>query len=105
MTPRIPRVTEKAFMGQVVQLAKLRGWTAYHHLHSRGTQAGWPDLVFVRGPKYATRVLIAELKREGKAPTPDQAATLDALAHHLPGLVHLWTPADWPEIERLLGAE
>lgn len=91
-------------MAAVIQYARLRGWTVIHHLESRGTQAGFPDLMLYRGPGYAVRCIFAELKLDGKDPTADQYAVLGALQHHTPH-VYVWRPADWPQIERVLSGD
>jgi hypothetical protein len=41
--------TEKQFMAQVIQLARLRKWLVYHTHDARRSVAGFPDLVLVRG--------------------------------------------------------
>lgn len=79
------------------------GWDNYHTLDSRGSNPDFPDQVFKRSPGYAVCVVVAEIKLEGKEPTPGQQAWLDAFEVALGGNVYVWTPADWPEIERVLG--
>lgn len=51
---------EAAFQQQILQLAAYYGWRAYHTHDSRRSQAGFPDLVLVRGPE----LIFAELKTE-----------------------------------------
>jgi len=52
--PRVARVvrrlhiTEKDFMRQVMELAKLYGYLAYHTHNSQRSQPGFPDLVLLR---------------------------------------------------------
>ena len=41
-------MTEKQFMAQVVELAKLKGWLVYHTYDSRRSEPGFPDLCMVR---------------------------------------------------------
>ena len=41
-------ITEKAFLQQVKDLAKLREWRTYHALHSKGSTAGFPDLICLK---------------------------------------------------------
>ena len=98
MTEALPKITEAEFMAQIVQLAAMHCWMIYHTHDSRNSPSGFPDLFLVRG-----RVLIAaELKRSPKEkPTLDQKRWLAAL--NLAGVnCFLWTPADWPEIEKVL---
>lgn len=58
MTPAA--LSERDFQAQVVQLAQLHGWLAYHTFDSRRSAAGFPDLVLVRGPE----LIFAELKTD-----------------------------------------
>lgn len=97
----IKRETEASFQAAVIALAKLYGWTAHHHYDSRRSQGGFPDLVLVRGPRYRSRVIFAELKLAGKKPRQDQAFFLDALAS-ITDQVFVWTPTDWKSIEEIL---
>lgn len=92
-----PLLSEKAWQAWVVDYARLNGWTTFHVLHSRGMEAGWPDLVLVRPPE----LLIVELKREGGKLTAAQGRVLEMLERcHVD--VAVWRPADEPEVlERL----
>jgi hypothetical protein len=105
---RIP-VSEDDLLAFVIDLARQRGWLTYHTRFSRGSDAGFPDLVLLRPP----RLVLAELKRDGKNPTPAQGQWLGeleqvALALELEhggraGLeVYIWRPADQDEIQRVL---
>ena len=101
-TPTVPQ-TEREFQAAVVELARLTGWAAYHTHDSRRSEAGYPDLTLAKGGA----VIFAELKRDAKARvTPAQRAWLEALAPRgsigAQHAVFLWTPKDWPEIERIL---
>jgi hypothetical protein len=91
-------VTEKAFMQTVLDLAHLTGWTSYHTHDSRRSTAGFPDLVLLR----RERCIVAELKRDGKLPTPVQMSWLLLFAQ-VPG-VHAtcWHPAQWEQIQEAL---
>lgn len=90
----VPRQTEKAFMAQVLEAAKLFGWTAFHPWLSKFSPRGFPDLVLVRPP----RLIFAELKSDKGRPTMDQARWL-RLLEGVPGVeVRLWRPADLDEI-------
>lgn len=102
-TDALPPQTERSFQAQVVELLKLNGWPPeliYHTLDSRGSQAGFPDVVACR-PRDG-RLLIAELKREGKGPTADQRQWLDGLRTVRHFDVHLWRPSDFEQIARIL---
>jgi len=103
----LPPLTEAAFMRQVTELAELFGWEWFHVRAGRtldswrtpgsGTMAkGWPDLVLVRG----SRIIFAELKRDGGKVTPDQNRILDVLGKAAEA--YTWMPKDWDFIEHEL---
>jgi hypothetical protein len=73
---------------------------AFHVRWSMGSDAGFPDLVLIR--RKDKRLLFRELKRDGKNPTPRQAAVLELLtACGLDAAV--WRPTDLERIgEELL---
>jgi hypothetical protein len=82
-------------------LAPTLGWDlTYHTLRSKGSRAGFPDRVLVRGD----RVIFAELKRERRVATPltaEQRRWLDALAGA--GMeCYLWRPSDLDEVAQIL---
>ena len=111
--PTKPRITEKEFQRQVVQLAKLTGWMVHAErpaVNRRGRWStpiqgdpGFPDLVLVRG----WRILFVELKVLPNELTKAQDRWIDALkngserAGDVVG-VCVWTPDDWAWIERTL---
>lgn len=91
--------TEAQFQASVLRLAWARGWLAYHTRLSIGSNAGFPDLVLVRGE----RVLWRELKSARGTLTDDQIEWLERL--HAAGQdAKLWRPGDWDEIEQELSA-
>lgn len=99
------KISEKDFEGQIRDLAKLFNWKYYHTWRSIHSPAGFPDCVMVRPP----RLLFAELKREGKDPTPAQQEWLDILRQCAPILdiipipeVYLWRPSDLEQIVEVL---
>jgi hypothetical protein len=93
----IEKQSEKHFMATVIGVARLYKWRVYHTRDSRGCEPGFPDLVMARDGD----VIFAELKLDGKKPTPAQQAWLDALPAALVG-VYCWTPSQWAEIEERL---
>ncbi len=106
---RLPHLTEEQFLGQILQLAKLHRWLAFHARPGRtargwrtcvsGDGVGWPDLFLVRGPVACA----VELKVGSRKATPEQLVWLQAFrAAGIPA--YLWYPADWPAIERVLSA-
>lgn len=100
----IKPANEAGFQETFEQTAELLGWHLYHTRDSRGSRAGFPDLVLTR----KGRLVFAELKQVGKKPTPAQWVWLSllGLVETATGgivLVRWWTPDDWPEIESVLG--
>ena len=107
-------LTEKQFQGQVLDLARLLGWRAFHVFDSRRSAAGVPDLVMVRNG----RLIFAELKAAAGKVSAEQFAWMEALqevedacepnrterAYGTPNHVqyHIWRPGDWAEIEEAL---
>lgn len=83
-------ITEKDFMAQVRDLAKIFGWEYYHPFLSLHSPRGWPDVALCRPP----RLILAELKSEKGKTSPDQDRWLELL-EGCPGVeVHLWRPSD-----------
>lgn len=88
-------LSEAAFTGRVIGIAKTYGWRVAHFRPAR-TQKGWrtpmegdigvPDLILARDGD----VLLAELKTNSGVLLPDQQAWLDHLGPH--GCV--WRPRD-----------
>ena len=95
---RTLRLTEKAFMQQVQELARLCGFLCYHAHDSRRSEPGLPDLLLVRPPS----VIFAELKTDRGRVTPAQRVWIEALEQCPDIEVYLWRPGDWDAIvERL----
>jgi hypothetical protein len=99
----LKQITEADWHGFVVSFATMMGWSTYHTYDSRRSNAGWPDLVCVRGD----RLVIAELKAEGGKVTAAQQAWIDALtavaeASGKAVSVHLWRPSDEAEVREVL---
>lgn len=93
------KMSEKAFMAQVVELAKLRGWTVYHSWTSIHSPCGFPDLVLARPP----RVIFWECKSERGRVSLDQRAWLDRLTA-CGMLAEVIRPSDWDLVEERLNA-
>lgn len=111
---------ESVFQSRIEEAARWHGWSlGYHTLRSKGSRAGWPDLVLGRPQRVsldsarrplplpelagAPLLLIAELKStRGKGGAT--SAQMDWLEHlHACGImVALWYPVDWPEILEVL---
>ncbi len=93
-------ISEEHFQLLVVGLAERFRWVSYHTLDSRGSDAGWPDLVLIRGAV----ALFIECKTEKGRLRPAQAAWGQKLL--AAGLDwRIWRPGDFPEIVATLTAE
>lgn len=93
-------LNEEQWQGLVTQYARLHGWQVFHHLDSRGTEAGWPDLVLIRPPE----LVIVELKSERGKVTAAQQSTIDALG--VCGIeTGVWRPGNEAEVFARLGAK
>ena len=92
-----PRITEKAWLAQVIRLAEVLGWKHYHTYRSDRSAAGFPDLVLVRRP----RVIFAELKAQRTKATDAQLAWLAEL-RACNQEVYLWRPEDAEKVARIL---
>jgi hypothetical protein len=117
-------LTEAQLSGLVVELARIGGWKRYHTFDSRRSNHGFPDWVFVKGP----RLLFVELKSEVGKLRDEQVEWLDALrvvgqrVVDVVGMlrdavsgnvlepfvdepsveVHVWRPSDWELIVKTL---
>jgi hypothetical protein len=98
--PAMPALSEKAFMGAVVRLARQQGWYPYHTTDSRRSPSGYPDLTLVHPTRQVA--LWAELKVPGGVLTLQQAHWLKALGEVERTEAHLWMPEDMEEIRRRL---
>lgn len=94
---KAPVLSEARFQAQVVKLAKLRGWVAFHVYSSRRCLPGWPDLILLRPPV----ALAWELKTVRGRVTPEQTAML-ALLGACGFDARVIRPSAWDEIERVL---
>jgi hypothetical protein len=96
----LPAISEKEFMRQVSDLARIFGWRVYHPWLSIHSERGWPDVAICKPP----RLILAELKTERGKTTPHQDEWLAMLAA-CPGVeTYLWRPSDLDGIARCLGA-
>ena len=90
-------LAEKDFQRQVLELAAVYGWLAYHVPDSRRVSCrGVPDVLCIRPfPPYG--FFFAELKTEKGKLRPEQKEWLEALQHN--GIeYHVWRPSDFDEI-------
>jgi hypothetical protein len=93
---------EDHFLRTVTTLARIEGWRYYHTYDSRGSVAGFPDLVLVR----RGRLIFAELKTpDAPPPRAAQQDWLADLALCSCAEVFVWRPVDWPQIVRTLSKD
>ncbi|QWY84262.1 nuclease [Arthrobacter phage Zaheer] len=87
-----PKITEAQFQQQVIELAKLNGYTLIYHTHdSRRSQPGFPDLVLVNENR--RRALFRELKTSTGRLTEKQHDWL--IGMKIAGLdADIWRPED-----------
>src|SRR5688500_20234063 len=64
-----PPLTEKEFMRQVSDLARIFGWRVYHPWLSIHSERGWPDVAICKPP----RLILAELKTERGKVSPHRS--------------------------------
>jgi len=93
--------SEAVFLAWVRSEAKAWGWLTYHTRDSRGSDAGFPDLVLARP---GCPLVLAELKTSTGKLTEEQMVWMSIL-QHTPGVTAVvWRPADKPTITALLRA-
>lgn len=100
--------TEAGFLDAVLEYAALRQWRTAHFRPARtatgwrtavqGDGKGFPDCVFVRGP----RMVVAELKMPDGRLTPEQRDWIEAMRALVFVEVYVWTPNEWSLIENVL---
>lgn len=105
---RLPReiwvgMSEAEWQAMVVAKARSHGWTTYHTLDSRGSDAGFPDLVMARVWEngYWARMIHAELKDADGVQSEEQKMW-ETLIRKTSGTYFLWRPADWATVQRVL---
>lgn len=90
-------MSEAHFQKRVTDLCTLLGLAWHHETDSRRSHAGFPDLVIVARPP-AEGVVFAELKTDNGRVRPEQEWWHTKL--RAAGVeVHVWRPADWPQVE------
>ena len=90
-------MTEKEFQSQIIEMAQLLGWLAYHTYDSRKSPPGFPDLTLVR-----ERVVFAELKTGKNKLTPEQSVWAKKLRDAKGVEYYLWRPEDAIKIANVL---
>jgi len=91
-------LTEAQFMRQVLDLARILGWLAYHPALSKWSERGWPDLALCRPPRF----ILAELKSDKGKVSEHQERWLTMLGSCTGVEVFTWRPADLEWIAKVL---
>lgn len=94
---KAPPLSEKLFMRQVIELAKVYRWRVYHPFLSKWSEPGFPDLTLVRGD----RLIFAELKTD-KGPLTEKQVEWQTLLSATPAEVYVWRPMDWDWLQETL---
>ncbi len=121
-----PKMLEKEFQAQVLELAARNHWKAVHFKTVMAKSArggfygvtpydgdgkGFPDTVLARAAFHAKglfgkprpgRLVFMELKRQGETPSPEQEVWLEVLRGTGLCEVYWFQPSDWDEIVRIL---
>jgi len=90
---------EREWQSQVLDLAKMGGWSYYHTYDSRKSNPGWPDLTLWHPRRRL--VIFRELKAETGKLRPGQKIVIDELTE-AGADVGVWRPSDLPDVQRLL---
>jgi hypothetical protein len=91
-TAFIPKLSEAQFQQQVIDLAKLHGYTLIYHTHdSRRSQPGFPDLVLVSEQR--GRALFRELKTDTGRVSPAQFSWISGMLMAKLN-IGVWRPSD-----------
>lgn len=108
-----PKLSERAWQGQVLQLARLFRWAFWHDNATNAPRRcprckepiriprntkGWPDLFLLRDDT----LVIAELKAESGAPTHEQREWLERFRRVRRILVVVWKPRDLDAVQAAL---
>lgn len=90
-------LSETQFQNAIIDAAQQLGWWTHHHLRSKGSSAGWPDLVLLKPP----RALFFELKDRKGIVSPDQERVL-ALLEACGFTVGVYRPSQYDDVLAIL---
>lgn len=109
----LPAMPEKAWQGQLLQLARLFKWSWWHDTATNAprvchrckaplriprNEPGWPDLLLVRDDT----LIVAELKKDDGKLEPEQTAWLERFKAVRRIMVVVWRPRDHADVVRVL---
>jgi hypothetical protein len=98
----LPRITEKEFEQQFVQLAAMLSYKLYHTANSMKSQKGFPD--WVAASETRKRTVFVELKVWPNKPTPEQLEW-NRVLRAAGQLAFIWFPEDLDEMRRVLSGD
>ena len=87
-------LSEKAWLQQVRNLARARGFFTYHTYRSTHSERGWVDLVCLKPPM----LLCVELKTDVGRVTAEQQQWLENLNQVTNVWAYVWRPSDWDQV-------
>jgi hypothetical protein len=90
--------SEADYQEQIVQLAEFCGWYVWHDKDSRRNEAGFPDLMIVRG----IDLHFLEVKAQRGRVRPAQQAFIYRLQEVRRCTAGIVRPSDWPAVEAML---
>jgi hypothetical protein len=90
----LPKISEKRWQDDVLEIATLFDWRCYHTFDSRRSNPGFPDLILVRPPV----LIAAELKTDKGRVSPAQQNWLTTLGECHQIHTRLWRPADRDQV-------
>jgi hypothetical protein len=94
------KISEKKFLQQVIELAKIYHWEYYHTFDSRHSAAGFPDLILIRVEDKG-RIVVAECKSEKGKVTVFQDKWIK-MFRDCGVEAYIWRPSQWDEIVECL---
>lgn len=101
------RLTEEQFQQQIIDLARMAGWKAYHTRDSRRSVPGFPDLVLVNPRRRL--LLFVECKTDDGRLSTEQKEWLSAIDEATTGnsrvRVQVWRPNMWDEVRDILAPQ
>lgn len=102
--PKASAVTEKAFMGAIIAIARKAGFLVYHTYNAKRSPEGFMDLVMAHPTRLELPVFCIECKTATGQVTPAQQAWVDALDGRTT-VSAIWRPHDLPMVTRWLRGE
>ncbi len=104
-----PKITERQWQAQVIQIARLHGWMVHWTWNSRHSPPGEPDLRMLKVTQYPSRhvgrYLLAELKTDAGKLTAEQQDVANNLWCCAGIEFFVWRPKDLSEVIEVLSSD